>query len=340
MERVGYNLATYSSMFNGEALPEKDQLIDLVGYLNGDPREWSERLARAIAAEEKLIRSVDAQNEFSAELEALRAEVEKYRVIANDPESIFAEAIRLEEDTQKRLHFSRDMEAHLHALLSSIGSYLSEAQQSVPLAQEEARAIVKQARATAQEIEYAARSEAQSQLEAAEKRATEVTTQAEAEASRIIDKAGVESRRIRADAGRIVDQLLLEGDQYLEAARVDRLQGELEKQRGESLVERMKLRAKIDLAQVIMQAQRTLADTGATGQSDLLDILLQDLGINEIPSNSPGVGGRHRKVIVRPSNGDTSPETDFEMYSFDGEFASVGEEVDSHPPLPRRRPAQ
>ncbi|MFH9815548.1 hypothetical protein [Streptomyces sp. NPDC017230] len=340
MEKVGYTLATYSSMFNGDALPEQDQLLDLVGYLNGDSREWSRRLANAVAADEKWNRSTDAQNDLAAEVEALNAELEGYRVIANDPESIFAQATRMQTDAQKRINFAVELESNLHAVVSSIGNQLNEARKSVPLAQSEGQAIVNRARTTAREIEYTARVQAQAQLESAERRGKELVAQAESEASRIIDKAGVESRRIRADAGRIVDQLLLEGDQYLEDARVDRLQGELERQRGEALVERMKLRAKIDLAQVIMQAQQALADAGATEHYNLLDVLLQDLGINEMPSDSPGLKGRHRKVVSRSSGEGLSHRADSLVEPAETGSASVGEEVNGKAALPRRRIAQ
>lgn len=340
VEKVGYTLATYSSMFNGDALPEQDQLLDLVGYLNGDSREWSRRLANAVAADEKWNRSADAQNDLAAEVEALNAELEGYRVIANDPESIFAQATRMQADAQKRINFAVELESNLNAAISSIGNQLNEARKSVPLAQSEGQAIVSRARTTAREIEYTARVEAQAQLESAERRAKELVTQAEAEASRIIDKAGVESRRIRADAGRIVDQLLLEGDQYLEDARVDRLQGELERQRGEALVERMKLRAKIDLAQVIMQAQQALADAGATEHYNLLDVLLQDLGINEMSSDSPGLKGRHRKVVSRSLGEDSSHRTESLVEPAGTGSASVKEEVNGKAALPRRRVAQ
>lgn len=342
VEKVGYTLATYSSMFNGDVFPERDQLLDLVGYLNGDSKEWSRRLAQAIAAESKLSRRVDMQSELITELEALKVELEGYRIIANDPDSIFAQATRVQEDTQKRIRFALELESNLNAAIASIGNHLNEALKSVPNAQAEAQAVVEQARASAREIEYSARKEAQAQLENAEMRAMELIVRAEAEASRIIDKAGVESRRIRADAGRIVDQLLLEGDQYLEDARVDRLQGELERQRGEALVERMKLRAKIDLAQVIMQAQEALADAGAIEHSDLLDTLLQDLGINEMPIDDQDVKGRHRKVVPRSSSDDKGSRDALMMEPAEAEAgtASVSEQGDGKVPLPRRRKPQ
>ncbi|MFF0169951.1 hypothetical protein [Streptomyces prasinus] len=337
---MGYTLATYSSMFNGNALPERDQLLDLVGYLNGDPREWSRRLAGTVAAEEKWNRGIGVQHDSTAELEALKVELEGFRVIANDPESIFAQAARMREAVQKRINLAYELDSNLKATLSSIGNQLDEAQKSVPLAQAEAQAIVDRAKVTAREIEYSARADAQARLEEAGGRAEWLVAQAEAEASSIVDKAGVESRRIRADAGRIVDQLLLEGDQYLEEARNDRLQGELERQRGEALVARMKLRAKIDLAQVIMQAQQALADAGATKYSDLLDILLQDLGINEMPSNSEDLRGRHRKVISGPSSEVPSFHAMPLVEPPEIGSASVGGEGNEKVPLPRRRRSQ
>ncbi|MDX3546199.1 hypothetical protein PV729_38225 [Streptomyces europaeiscabiei] len=336
MDKVGYTLATYSSMFNGVALPERDQLLDLVGYLHGEPREWSRRLASTIAAEEKWNHSIDARDDSAAELEILKVEVEGYRVIANDPDSVFAQVKRMREDVEKRINFSRELELNLNAAISTVSNHLHEAQKDVPMAQAEAQVIVDRARAAAQGIEYSARVEAQTQLEKAEGRVKELVARAEVEASEIIDKAGVESRRIRADAGRIVDQLLLEGDQYLEQARVDRLQGELEKQRGEALVERMKLRAKIDLAQVIMQAQNALADAGASEYSDMLDVLLQDLGINEIPSDSEDLKGRHRKVASSSSSPRRAPLVE----SVESASISMGEESESKTPLPRRRKPQ
>ncbi|MEU6504666.1 hypothetical protein ABZ895_34560, partial [Streptomyces californicus] len=321
-------------------LPERDQLLDLVGYLNGDLREWTRRLASAVAAEEKWNRNIGAQSDATAELEALRVELEGFRVIANDPESVFAQSARVREDAQKRINFAHELESHLMATVSLVGNQLGEAQNVVPLAQAEAQAILDRARATAREMEYSARADAQGKLEEAEKEAKWVVSRAEAEASAIIDKAGAESRRIRADAGRIVDQLLLEGDQYLEEARVDRLQGELERQRGEALVERMKLRAKIDLAQVIMQAQQALVDSGAKEHSDLLDILLQDLGINDIPSNPKGLKGRHRRVASRPSSESISLHAAPLAESSESGSVSVVGEGNEKAPLPRRHKPQ
>src|SRR4051812_15231469 len=74
--KVGYTLATYSSIFNGEVLPAEMQLMDLVGYLKGDIREWSRRLADAAAAEERWDRARGGQSETFAEMEGLKAELE------------------------------------------------------------------------------------------------------------------------------------------------------------------------------------------------------------------------------------------------------------------------
>ncbi|MGW2490226.1 hypothetical protein ACWCV9_23830 [Streptomyces sp. NPDC001606] len=323
-------------MFNGTTLPEKDQLLDLVAYLNGDPQEWSRRLANAVAAEERWNLGTDSRTASTAELEALKAEIEGYRLIASDPESIFAQATRMQEDAQKRINAALEVEAHLRVAIAAIERQLDEAKAGVPLAQEKAQEVINQARATARRIEYDAHTEAKTRLAEANEAARNLIARAEAEASRIIDQAGTESRRVRADAGRIVDQLLLEGDQYLEEARVDRLQGELERQRGEALVERMKLRAKIDLAQVIMQAQQKLADVGATEDSALLDILLQDLGINELTIGSEETRGRHRKVASQSSSGDTRP-TGLKSEAFNNDF--VMHDVKPKAALPHRRKA-
>ncbi|MFI1125262.1 hypothetical protein ACH4VS_29525 [Streptomyces hygroscopicus] len=292
VEKVGYTLATYSSMFNGVAFPELDQLLDLVGYLGGDKGEWSRRLAAAVAAEDRWKSSEDTGDE----LEALKAELEGYRVIASDPESIFAQAAKIQKDAQKRIRAASEMESNLRAVLAEIGNQLKEAHQSVPLAQEKSTAIIEQAKSTARDIEYRAHAKATTELNEAREEAKSLLDDAEAKASSLVEKAGVESRRMRADAGRIVDQLLQEGDQYLQEAREDRLQGELERQRGVAQAERMKLRAKVDLSQIIIQAQEKLLGVGGTKEAQLLDILLQDLGVSELPIDSGNLRGRHRKV--------------------------------------------
>lgn len=340
-DKVGYTLATYSSIFNGQALPEEVQLVDLVGYLKGDTREWSRRLADATAAQERWDRDRGAQSEFFAEMEALKAELEGYRVIANDPVSVFGQAKRAQEDAQKRVNFALEMESQLSGMLHAVDAQLNEARGFVPLAQTEAQVLVEQARATAQEIERSAQVEAQARLEQAQGSFDRLVARAESEANEIIDKAGFESRRLRADAGRIVDQLLAEAEQYIEDARAERLQAELERQRGEALVERMKLKAKIDLAQVIMEAQQALAKFGALEHSGMLDLLLQDLGINNMPADSESRIGRHRRGgASRPSGEYVESSKAPHAESTISGLVLASDEPATRAALPRRRSGQ
>ncbi|MFC9603673.1 hypothetical protein ACFTTN_09420 [Streptomyces niveus] len=345
VDKVGYTLATYSSIFNGDTLPERDQLNDLVGYLKGDTREWSRRLADAATAEERWNHSKDTRRENFAQIESLNAELEGYRIIANDPESVFAQAKRMQEDAHHRINFAREMELQLNTTLYVIDAQLDKARDIIPAAQAEAQTLLDQARATAHEIEHSARIEERAKMEKAQSNFDKLVARAEAEANRIIDKAGAENRRLRADTGRIVDQLLKEGEQYIEDARTERFQAELERQRGEALIGRLKLRAKFDLAKVIMEAQRSLANTGAIEQSEILDLLLHDLGITDMPSESENLRGRHRKITPRLVGGDAvGGDMNYREVS-QPEAAENGSTRATDPPgaraaLPRRRSNQ
>ncbi|MGW7397268.1 helix-turn-helix domain-containing protein [Streptomyces cyaneofuscatus] len=340
-EKVGYTLATYSSIFNGEVLPEEEQLIDLVGYLKGDTREWLQRLSDAAEAVERWDRHRGAQSDLFAEMESLKGEVEGYRVIASDPASVFAQAQRAREDAQVRINFALEMEAKLSEMLHAVDAQLNESQGLIPLAQEEARILIDQARESAQEIERSASLESKVRLEQAQASFARLVARAESEANEIIDKAGTDSRRIRADTGRIVDQLLAEAEQYIEDARAERLQAELERQKGEALVERMKLRAKIDLAQVIMGAQQALAKAGAVEYSGMLDFLLQDLGINDVSELGTRTG-RHRKTrsSSKPSDAPVvSPEAPDAETAIRVVLHASDDEPEARAALPRRRSA-
>ncbi|MEU5700534.1 hypothetical protein ACFFS2_19580 [Streptomyces aurantiacus] len=339
-EKVGYTLATYTSIFNGYVLPEEVQLIDLVGYLKGDTREWSRRLADAAAALEIWDRDSGAQSNLFAEMEGLKVELEGYRVIAGDPASVFGQAARAQEDAQKRINFALELESKLSGMLHAVDAQLNEAQGLVPTAQQEAQALVDQAREAARNIELSASLEAQTRIEQAQASFARLVGRAESEANEIIDKAGSDSRRIRADTGRIVDQLLAEAEQYIENARAERLQAELERQKGGALVEGMKLRAKLDLAQVIMEAQQALAKAGEMKHSGMLDLLLQDLGINNMPDSETRKGRHRKRGASQPSNEYIDlPEAPDVETSISGLVGASGEPPEAKVALPRRRNA-
>ncbi|MFI0155238.1 helix-turn-helix domain-containing protein [Streptomyces lydicus] len=339
VEKVGYTLATYSSMFNGKALPEREQLLDLVGYLGGDTEEWAKRLRGATSAEEQLKIDTNKRKDVYAEIDALRAELEGYQLIASDPESVFARAAQVQADAQKRIAAAVEIEVNLRTAAARIETQLGETSKAFPLAQARAREIIDQARSAAQEIEYQAHAKATDHLNGAKDTAKSLLEEAQVEASNLIERAGMESRRLRANAGRIVDQLVQEGDRYLEEAREDRLQAELERQRGAAQAERMKLRAKVDLYRVIVEAQQKLLDVGGTESAALLDILLQDLGINDAAINSSDLHGRHRRASPRT----TEEEANLLFAGSLGDFKDSEDAIKVSArkiPLPRRAKPQ
>lgn len=334
VEKVGYTLATYSSIFNGKALPDLEQLLDLVGYLGGNTEEWTKHLKSVISAEEQLKIDTTKQRDVYAEIDSLKAELEGYQLIAGDPESVFARAAKVQADAQKRISTAAQIEVNLRTAAARIESQLDEASKALPLAQERAREIIDQARSAARTIEYRARAKATDHLNEAQDTAKSLLNDAQFEASRTVEKAGIESRRLRADAGRIVDQLVQEGDRYLQEAREDRLQAELERQRGTAQAERMKLRAKVDLYRVIVEAQQKLLDAGGTEGAESLDILLQDLGINAADINSQDLQGRHRRASPRSSEEETSLLADNLRELADSEYPAKASA--RKVPLPRR----
>ncbi|MFF7566593.1 hypothetical protein ACFZB4_42385 [Streptomyces pseudovenezuelae] len=294
--KTGYGQPRLSELFNARRIPDEEFLNDLVTALGGDDKEKAEELREEWAArlkklhkDEQEFQKAAARNGDSpeAQIARLQDEIKRLTQVTEQPGSVIAQAVAAEESAAQRGAAAAALEKSARALLRQAEEQFGSLHDRMSEAERRGAAIIAEAVASATRHEFEGRKLQERIVAEAHRRADVLVREAEVKAVEIMQSAEERAKEHRATAYQSVSKTLQEVDQL-------RVEAEQEVEQAQTRKNRLETRAKIEIEQLVREAQRHLEKAGASSQVHALDLLLLDFGIT---GSHTATRGRHARRV-------------------------------------------